>query len=970
MSIGADQGVEAQTPPFVEAQKPPVQLVGMNPAEPEASSSDGALRESGQEGKVAIYDWCDSGLQRYFEAMGRYIAKYPWRLIAGTFFIAIALAAGQAVAESEERPERLWIPDDAQALDDVDWVDAQWPGLTRNNFALTRCKGCNMLTKSNLDLLWRKYYQIYRVEVIGDQIVSGYTSKYDGQSGPWTKYAGYQYVYDFTAEKPDTATRNRQCKVNSGACVRRDVFALLGADYSNVDWFNTQTDASILNTLNTHSEQNRVSAVLGGVSRDAGGLITAAEVVSGSWELKMEAFFDEKDGNRRKFPVAELWERDAMCILGQDSLEDRDKLKPETSCSGNKLPGPLETRVYFGRSLSDEFSRTIGGDQALIGVAVMLIVIYLVCMLGKRDSVHSMTALAFGSVLSVLLACSAGLGLAYYCGVKDTVLRFNIYFLILGLGVDDAFVLVAEFNRVMKRHPHYTDEEKIASVVKYGGMSILVTSLTDAVAFFIGATSSVPALRYFCFYAAFSVTFCFIFQLTLFLPCLVINMRRTQANRVDCLCCITAKEPHDYYNPTGFCGNQVPGCRSEPVLPKIVDSSIRTLMTTGGKAFALTAFLALLCASAVGLANQKADFQLEWFFPADSYVVDYFDWSNTYFAQGTRAAVYIRNPQGMSEAALKTCAVDLENYMQSSKYFDQNQMRPSWVKSLTDYVNADNSRSIDNFYVQLKAWEATVPGVPGTEVRWVSDADPSQGISAIKISNGVLRKRYIDDGVDRWNTMEALRSEVENVCGNAFPFSFEFLWWEEVGYTGPEFVRNALICSVCILLIVFAMIPTIRVNIPVIISIVSTILNVVGFYHWYGEPINGVISIYTVICIGLAVDYSAHIGHMFRHSKETTGNTKAVDAMDRIGISVFNALMSTLLAVMVLSGSSSYVFSVFFKVLVLVVVFGFFNALIVLPVLLSIFNGGACENGIMPVTDDNVVTEKPKEAFELEAVKG
>ncbi len=69
-------------------------------------------------------------------------------------------------------------------------------------------------------------------------------------------------------------------------------------------------------------------------------------------------------------------------------------------------------------------------------------------------------------------------------------------------------------------------------------MSILVTSLTDAIAFYIGATSSQPALRFFCFYAAFAVTLCFIFQLTLVAPLLALNARRTDAQRTDCFCCI------------------------------------------------------------------------------------------------------------------------------------------------------------------------------------------------------------------------------------------------------------------------------------------------------------------------------------------------------------------------------------------------------------------------------------------------
>ena len=53
---------------------------------------------------------------------------------------------------------------------------------------------------------------------------------------------------------------------------------------------------------------------------------------------------------------------------------------------------------------------------------------------------------------------------------------------------------------------------------------------------------------------------------------------------------------------------------------------------------------------------------------------------------------------------------------------------------------------------------------------------------------------------DRYNTMTALRSGVaktmETVAPNsAFPYSFEFLYWEEVGIIDMELLQNLLICG-------------------------------------------------------------------------------------------------------------------------------------------------------------------------------
>jgi len=56
-----------------------------------------------------------------------------------------------------------------------------------------------------------------------------------------------------------------------------------------------------------------------------------------------------------------------------------------------------------------------------------------------------------------------------------------------------------------------------------------------------------------------------------------------------------------------------------------------------------------------------------------------------------------------------------------------------------------------------------------------------------------------------------------------------------------------------------------------------------------------------------------------------------------MGPSVFHGAFSTLLAIVVLSGSKSYMFTVFFKMWFGIIIFGVCNGFILLPVLLSLF---------------------------------
>ena len=60
-----------------------------------------------------------------------------------------------------------------------------------------------------------------------------------------------------------------------------------------------------------------------------------------------------------------------------------------------------------------------------------------------------------------------------------------------------------------------------------------MTSLTNFAVFLIGSTTSLPALRYFCIYLAASLAFLLLLQSTILVASLALDLRRSQASRVD-----------------------------------------------------------------------------------------------------------------------------------------------------------------------------------------------------------------------------------------------------------------------------------------------------------------------------------------------------------------------------------------------------------------------------------------------------
>merc|ERR1711871_130167 len=137
----------------------------------------------------------------------------------------------------------------------------------------------------------------------------------------------------------------------------------------------------------------------------------------------------------------------------------------------------------------------------------------------------------------------------------------------------------------------------------------------------------------------------------------------------------------------------------------------------------------------------------------------------------------------------------------------------------------------------------------------------------------------------------------------------------------------------------------------VFLAVAMTLVDVLGMMWIWEISIDSVAVINLTLAIGLAVDYSAHIGHNFMTQQGTRGE-RVIAALADMGTSVFNGGFSTFLAVVVLALSKSYVFRVFFKMFFGISVFGLAHGLIFLPVMLAMV-------GPEPYLDDGKPASRP-----------
>ncbi|KAH9645899.1 hypothetical protein HF086_010098 [Spodoptera exigua] len=148
------------------------------------------------------------------------------------------------------------------------------------------------------------------------------------------------------------------------------------------------------------------------------------------------------------------------------------------------------------------------------------------CMMG--DWVRSKPWLGLLGNISAVMATAAAFGCAIYLGISFIGINLAAPFLMIGIGIDDTFVMLAAWRRASPKLPV---PERMAIMLSEAAVSITITSVTDMLSFFIGIFSPFPSVQIFCMYSGLAVCFTFVWHLTFFAGCVAISGYREKQNR-------------------------------------------------------------------------------------------------------------------------------------------------------------------------------------------------------------------------------------------------------------------------------------------------------------------------------------------------------------------------------------------------------------------------------------------------------
>jgi multidrug efflux pump subunit AcrB len=133
----------------------------------------------------------------------------------------------------------------------------------------------------------------------------------------------------------------------------------------------------------------------------------------------------------------------------------------------------------------------------------------------------------------------------------------------------------------------------------------------------------------------------------------------------------------------------------------------------------------------------------------------------------------------------------------------------------------------------------------------------------------------------------------------------------------------------------------------VLICVAAIDVDLLGLIWLWGLSLNSLTMISLVMAIGLVVDYLAHIIHYFMiHSNSSDPRARMANALSEVGGAVAVGGLTTFIGVLPLAFASSFVYRVFFKLFLSIVVLGILHGFVIAPVLVVLLysNNSSGEN--------------------------
>ena len=327
---------------------------------------------------------------------------------------------------------------------------------------------------------------------------------------------------------------------------------------------------------------------------------------------------------------------------------------------------------------------------------VVIMIIFCLGASSMSDAVRSKPLIGFLGLLSACMATLAAFGFVCYVGCDFIALCLAAPFLLLGIGIDDTFVMLSSWHRSVVHGDSIP--ERLGRTFSDAAVSITVTSLTDFLSFFAGVITPFPCVRIFCIYTGAAVGFIYIWHLTFFGACLALSGYAERRN-LHGLCCFPVApkslSTHRHWLYRAFCtGGRNPADPYNPRDNKDHAGMVFLRDRLGGalsrgwvKALVLVCFVAYLVASIWGITNIQEGLEKRNMVNYDSYSIDYYNADDKFYKEFRYPINVVVSGPGLrySDPLMQARIEAVMRRFENSSYIAA-EMTTSWLRNFVDFV--------------------------------------------------------------------------------------------------------------------------------------------------------------------------------------------------------------------------------------------------------------------------------------------
>ena len=549
------------------------------------------------------------------------------------------------------------------------------------------------------------------------------------------------------------------------------------------------------------------------------------------------------------------------------------------------------------RSLDDAINDSSSKDISLISITFAIMITFSCLMLTKFiNPVRGHTWLALFGVLSTGMGILAGIGISVLLGAPFISLVGVVPFLVVSIGIDDMFIIVDEFDRQSKSN---IPVNRVAFALSKVGATITMTTVTDVIAFLTSATSSFPAIRYFCIYTAMCIAIEFLLQITLFVAFLSFDSWRIFANRNDCCPVVHVPDRTCCKLPNQFSWSQ-----------KLLSRYGKALLTKRGKILVCLSTMGLFAFGVYGCLHINNEFSRKTLAPQDSYYSKFLHVFESNFPQTVPVSIQITDKVNYSDHMVRKQISDLASIAYNTGYYLRQNV--TWTTFFDEFAHQFNVDTDGKQFKMAIDFFLSMPVYSQHNVDIIRDKKGNIVASRIIV--------FLKDNAKsefQKDAMLILRDHLKRYSPLACTAAADpFIYFEQYAIVTKEVINNLVLVSfvISIMLIPFCIHPL--VSLFVLLGFFLLVIELFGLMYFWGVSLNAISMISIVMSVGFTVDYSTHIAHSFVTSTADTVNGRIIEALSTVGGSVLMGGISTFLGMSLTGLAKTAIFQVCCTILI------------------------------------------------------